>query len=77
MTVDGVDRGSATAAPMSLTFSHATWGTVKTTGLSVPKVTLKQAAWLEQFRSGRDFLPRLAPMLQMLRVGLPSKRSPT
>ncbi len=29
VTGDGVDRGSATAAPMSLTFSHATCDTVK------------------------------------------------
>ena len=30
MTVGGADRGSATAAPTALTFSHATWDTVKT-----------------------------------------------
>ena len=45
MTLDGVDRGSATATPMSLTFSHATRVTVKTAGLSVSTVTLSQAAW--------------------------------
>ena len=56
MTVDGVDRGSATVAPMSITFSHATWDTVKTARLSVPMVALgRAAAWLEQFRSARDY----------------------
>ncbi len=28
MNVGGADRGSATAAPTSLTFSHTTWDTV-------------------------------------------------
>ena len=46
MTVDGADRGSATVAPTFLTFSHATRDTVKTVGLSVPTVTLSQAAWV-------------------------------
>ncbi len=36
VTVDGIDRGTATAASMSLTFWHATWDTVKTAGRSVP-----------------------------------------
>ena len=36
VTVDGIDRGTATAVSMSLTFSHATWDTVKTAGRSVP-----------------------------------------
>ena len=50
MTADGADRGSATAAPTSLTFSHATWDTVKTVGLSVSTLTLSRAAWPERFR---------------------------
>ena len=35
MTLEGVDRVSAAAAPMSHTVSHATWATVKTAGLRV------------------------------------------
>ena len=35
MNVDGADGGSATAAPMSLTFSHTTWDTVNSVRLTV------------------------------------------
>ena len=54
VTVDGADRGSAAAAPTSLTFSHATWDTVKTIGMGVPTVKLSPAAW-PQYLSGRDY----------------------
>ena len=37
MTLDGADSGSSTAAPTPPDFSHASWDTVKTAGLSVPQ----------------------------------------
>ena len=43
MTVDGADRGSATAAPTSLTFSHATLDTVKTVDVNASTMALSRA----------------------------------
>ena len=76
MTVDGIDRGTATAVSMSPHLLARDLGHRQDGGPERSDVTLSQAAWLEQSRSGRDYVPRPVSMLQTLRVTLPNKRPP-